>query len=63
MELEKRKGQMHSLAFGQAMAAAAENYKKARNAEAARDCLRLGPPGSLPCFCRLSLCGGCTNYR
>lgn len=28
MDLEKRKGQMHSLAFGQAMAKAAEDYKK-----------------------------------
>ncbi|KAL4439424.1 hypothetical protein ABPG77_008753 [Micractinium sp. CCAP 211/92] len=28
MDLEKRKGQMHSLAFGQAMAKAAQDYKK-----------------------------------
>lgn len=30
MDVEKRKGQMHSLAFGQAMAAAAEDYKRVR---------------------------------
>ena len=28
--IQRRKGQMHSLAFGQAMAAAAEDYKRVR---------------------------------
>lgn len=30
MDVQKVKGQMHSLAFGQAMAQAAEDYKRVR---------------------------------